>query len=61
MLSTRVRVKRLLTDDQKRWLKNNSRILPVEQLASVLGITVDQAKGQCDKIYCGYFSRKGAA
>jgi len=56
----RKRVKRLLTDSQKRWLKANHEILPVEKLAEVLGIDVDQAKGQCDKIYCSYFSRKVA-
>ena len=59
-LSTRTRTKRLLTDDQRRWLKANSKILPVEQLAEVLGITVSQAMGQCGKVGCSYFSREVA-
>ena len=59
-LSTRTRTKRLLTDDQKRWLKANSKILPVEQLAEVLSITPSQAMGQCGKVGCSYFSREVA-
>jgi len=59
-LSNKKRVKRLLTDVQKRWILQNHKILPVEQIAEVLNITVKQAKGQCDKIYCSYFSRKVA-
>jgi hypothetical protein len=55
------RGKRLLTDDQKRWILQNHKILSVEQLAEVLGITTKQAMGQCDKIYCSYFSRKEVA
>lgn len=57
-LSTRKRAKRLITDDQKRWLKQNHKILPVEKLAEKLGITTKQAMGQCGKIPCSYFSRK---
>ena len=49
-----------MTDDQKRWLKANSKILPVEQLAEVLSITPSQAMGQCGKVGCSYFSREVA-
>ena len=47
------RGKRLLTDDQKRWILQNHKILPVEQMAEVLNIKVSQAISQCS-----YFSRK---
>lgn len=60
-LPNKRRTKRLLNDDQKRWIKNNHKILSVEQMAEVLGITTEQTMGQCHKLYCSYFSRKGAA
>jgi hypothetical protein len=60
-LSTRRRVKRLLTDEQKRWIKANSKTLSVEEMAIKLGITTKQTIDQCGKIYCSYFRKETAA
>jgi hypothetical protein len=59
-ISTEKRGKRLLTDDQKRWILKNHKILSVEQMAEVLNIKVSQAITQCTHMPCSYFSEKAA-
>ncbi len=50
------KVKPLLDEDQRRLLKAHSEILPIGEVAKLLGITTNQAIGQCSKYYFSYFS-----
>lgn len=49
------------TDDEKRFVLKNSEDMPIDELASHLGRTIDQIKYICGRIGVGYFSRKKAA